>query len=119
MWERHVYGHIGSVSPERSLTGPIHVPPASRRSTQGKRSNYIYKLKQKVGAYPQGLVSTTGYYKLAVAGGQYTTFTYWWQARLPAAASGLRGGHFTRFELPAHCGRGDVSAMSLAVASHR
>ena len=26
-------------------------------------------------------MSPTGYYKLNVQGGQYTTFTYWWQAR--------------------------------------
>ena len=30
-------------------------------------------------AYNQGLISPTGFYKLNVAGGQYTTFTYWWQ----------------------------------------
>jgi hypothetical protein len=35
----------------------------------------------KVSAYNGGLVSPTGYYKLNVQGGQYTTFTYWWQAR--------------------------------------
>jgi hypothetical protein len=35
----------------------------------------------KVSAYNGGLVSPTGYYKLNVQGGQFTTFTYWWQAR--------------------------------------
>ena len=40
----------------------------------------------KVSAYNGGLVSPTGYYKLNVQGGQFTTFTYWWQARAPATA---------------------------------
>jgi hypothetical protein len=35
----------------------------------------------KVSAYNGGLVSPTGYYKVNVQGGQFTTFTYWWQAR--------------------------------------
>lgn len=39
-------------------------------------------------------MSSTGYYKLAVAGGQYTTFTYWWQARRSNAA--LRRQHVLR-----------------------
>jgi len=38
---------------------------------------------RQVSAYSAGLVSPTGYYKLNVEGGQYTTFTYWWQARKP------------------------------------
>lgn len=48
---------------------------------QGKKQDYTYKLQTKVSAYNQGLVSPTGFYKLNVNGGQYTTFTYWWQAR--------------------------------------
>ena len=48
---------------------------------QGKRADYTYRLKAKTGAYLNGLMSPTGYYKLSVAGGQYTTYTYWWQVR--------------------------------------
>ena len=43
--------------------------------------DYTYRLKAKTGAYLNGLMSPTGYYKLSVSGGQYTTYTYWWQAR--------------------------------------
>jgi hypothetical protein len=50
---------------------------------QGKKQDYTYRLMTKVSAYNGGLVSPTGYYKLNVQGGQYTTFTYWWQARAP------------------------------------
>ena len=42
----------------------------------------------KVSAYNGGLVSPTGYYKINLAAGQFTTFTYWWQAR----TLGRRGG---------------------------
>ena len=45
----------------------------------------------KVSAYNGGLVSPTGYYKVNVQGGQFTTFTYWWQARARAPPA-LRSG---------------------------
>ena len=62
----------------RALTAASH---SALAPIQGKKQDYTYRLMTKVSAYNGGLVSPTGYYKLNVQGGQYTTFTYWWQAR--------------------------------------
>ena len=70
--------------------GPLTLP-----LLQGKKQDYTYRLMTKVSAYNGGLVSPTGYYKLNVQGGQFTTFTYWWQARAHAAAR-LRSGAAAR-----------------------
>lgn len=59
------------------------LPPLQLCPSQAKKQDYTYKLAAKVSAYNLGLVSPTGYYKLNVQGGQYTTFTWWWQVRTP------------------------------------
>ena len=70
---------------------PGRAPPCrSPGGAQGKKQDYTYRLMTKVSAYNGGLVSPTGYYKLNVQGGQYTTFTYWWQVRRCHAGRGAR-----------------------------
>lgn len=67
--------------PAAAADASASAPAVSSPLLQGKKQDYTYRLMTKVSAYNGGLVSPTGYYKVNVQGGQFTTFTYWWQAR--------------------------------------